>query len=760
MSSKAANNKKMKKLTPEKRQAFVRLNNAKQVGNYELPDTVTSNGKGKGKSTEPDHRIPCPGVPSTPPPRIPQPWEKLLCDETIKKDIDDDVIKGTTRSPGLTKARRRKRVQDMEMDKTPTASRAKSRKRDIKLSSPTGNQVKERPSTPLGDIEFQNYTLTSSILAKALGSGRSAKSKNSLENDVEIERNMGSEASSGSEMDVEEENLLKNAIAKDLDEPNPTEAVELMRLDAEEDQAIRGMVESDADVLNFDWSSKYKNFEGVREAFSGPSGPTFNTSGMSPLRVFEQIWNTSIIDHIVTETNNYARQLQDQRAQKRSSRISRWKEATREEIWRFLSILMLQSLVVNNVEKEYWYPSNDHLRIGNFNKIMTHNRFLLIKRCLHFIDNSSLPARPSKLDKIMPVIAHLNDKFSTLYLPEQNLAIDESLLLWQGRLSFAQKIATKRAREGIKSYEICESRTGYLWKMEIYTGKRHLYAPQEACPVPIEGQKAEHRLNNATSQIVLNLMRPLLGKGHTLVMDNYYNSPLLSRLLKAKHRTDTMGTLRLSREFIPEGLKTKTKKNMKSGEVCFSSTKDICVLVYMDKNIVPMISTFHPPEVGGKSKYGYYKYKPKVIADYNLSMGGIDQKDQLLSSYPIERNRNLSWYKKLFRRLLNVSIHNASVIYNHGRTGSHKLVNRSFRLQLLTEMLKKYSPDTPQTPQQPQPPPSQMHLPVKVKTQRCRLCYRNKVRRTTVWRCGTCQVNLCIDGCYAVHHRDLESESL
>lgn len=127
-------------------------------------------------------------------------------------------------------------------------------------------------------------------------------------------------------------------------------------------------------------------------------------------------------------------------------------------------------------------------------------------------------------------------------------------------------------------------------------------------------------------------------------------------------------------------------------------------------------------------------------------MGGVDRKDQLLSSYHLERSRNLCWYKKLFRRLLNVSILNASIIYDHDRTGSAKLGNRTFRTRLIQEMLEKYT-----SPKYLPTPPNalaQMHLPVKTKTQRCKMCYQNKVRRTTVWRCGTCQVNLCIEGCY------------
>lgn len=100
---------------------------------------------------------------------------------------------------------------------------------------------------------------------------------------------------------------------------------------------------------------------------------------------------------------------------------------------------------------------------------MTYNRFVLIKRLLHFsdpTDNQTLTNDEKKLQKIQPVIDHLQKKFCSLYLPRQEIAIDESLLKWQGRLSFAQKIATKAAKVGVKSYELCESDTGYhlYWK--------------------------------------------------------------------------------------------------------------------------------------------------------------------------------------------------------------------------------------------------------------------------------------------------------
>ncbi|CAH2039920.1 unnamed protein product, partial [Iphiclides podalirius] len=53
----------------------------------------------------------------------------------------------------------------------------------------------------------------------------------------------------------------------------------------------------------------------------------------------------------------------------------------------------------------------------------------------------------------------------------QEIAIDESLLKWHGRLSFSQKIKSKAAQIGVKTYELCESSSGYLWRFFVYAGK-------------------------------------------------------------------------------------------------------------------------------------------------------------------------------------------------------------------------------------------------------------------------------------------------
>ena len=123
---------------------------------------------------------------------------------------------------------------------------------------------------------------------------------------------------------------------------------------------------------------------------------------------------------------------------------------------------------------------------------------------MHFNNNDNIETYqgPSKLFKIYPVLSHLNTKFQILYLPGQNIAIDEFLTLWRGRITFRQYIPSKSSKVGIKSYELCESSSGYLWSFIIYTGKDIMF--QTAF---ISGD------TNETATIVLSPVEPLLKMG-------------------------------------------------------------------------------------------------------------------------------------------------------------------------------------------------------------------------------------------------------
>lgn len=582
-------------------------------------------------------------------------------------------------------------------------------------------------------------------------------------------------AGSGSDAEPSQEGVAVDGMAQEVTAQTesdvvmdlPPELTERLRhIDSACDASICRLLP--ADRFSFNWSNDLAAFQGVRETFTGIPGPTFQFMDMEPVDVFLKFWDDAIMDMIVAETNRYAEAHQAGVTQ--AARSTRWKPTNRAELYTFFGLMMHQGLNPLTVEKEYWVSQSFVTAMPNWRTVISYDRWILLKKFLHFADNSKRPESLStegrKLFKIQPIVDHLNSKFQTLYLPNQNIALDESLLKWHGHLSFIQKIATKAAKAGIKSYELCESQTGYLWKFSIYAGKDSHSA--EVLDSQPGGSTEAEAPQGVTAKIVYDLASGLFNKGYTIVMDNFYNSPLLARCLKL-NGMDCYGTLRLNRDSVPESLKSTKKTSLKTGNIIHSNSGDVCVIVWKDVGLVNMLSTYHSPTVGMAEKYGSSKYKPTIVLDYNASMGGVDMKDALLAGFPLERKRNQIWYKKLFKRLLNASILNAYVIY---RWNNVNIKHRDFRRQVADGLLNKFSTkfDTGRisTPVQmveqgsgymnrnPRPVLQNNHYNIKNDDKErptCEWCKISGKRNRTTRKCDVCNVPLCNDCMKPYHSR-------
>ena len=58
-----------------------------------------------------------------------------------------------------------------------------------------------------------------------------------------------------------------------------------------------------------------------------------------------------------------------------------------------------------------------------------------------------------------------------MYTPEQQLAIDETLIMFKGKVHFRQFIPIKPGRSGIKAFTLAESTSGNVLNSKVYTGK-------------------------------------------------------------------------------------------------------------------------------------------------------------------------------------------------------------------------------------------------------------------------------------------------
>ncbi|XP_050675463.1 piggyBac transposable element-derived protein 4-like [Leptidea sinapis] len=484
-----------------------------------------------------------------------------------------------------------------------------------------------------------------------------------------------------------------------------------------------------------------------REHFVGASGPMIGSSA-SPYASFVSIWDRPIMEHIAKETNRYAQEyathLINRGKMRPSNRITLWTETDVDELYVYFALVTAMGIVLKTRIEDYWTTDMTIFSTPGFSISMPIKRFQLLSRYLHFIDNSQFSTNIShsqaKIFKLQPIVQHLNLKFSTLYSLSQNIALDENLTQWKGWLDFKQFIPTKASAVGIKSYELCDSRTGYLWRFEVHAGG--------------ESETNQELISGSIPNLVLRLLRGLEHRGHTVWMDSYYNSPVLARVLKTLG-FDCVGTLRTNRQFVPDLIRNLKSSDMRKGQVCGCTSGDVNLMVWRDQNHVAMISTYHGVGVSDN--------KPILIKDFSVCMEGVDKKDQTVSMYPMERKRTMIWYKQFFRRLLNVSIWNSYIIHKHF---TPTIEHRAFRMELVTQILQHHLRRTELSLVTMRGVPKfsdevLSHFPTFLPlfptgtkgSRQKRRCYRCKI--LTHFVCRACNVALCFNtqaSCFILHH--------
>jgi len=469
----------------------------------------------------------------------------------------------------------------------------------------------------------------------------------------------------------------------------------------------------------------------------------------TPLCVFKEVLCDDFYEIIVRETNRYA----TQRSREEHTKIKeQWYPVTKDEVRAYFALCIIMSQIKKSKIDMYW-SKRAVLETPIFSKVMPRKRFLAITHYLHFIDNETVSTE-DRIRKVRSVVDFLNARFQNLYVPEENIVIDESLMKFKGRLNYVLFIASKRARFGIKFYKLCESSSGYCYRFQIYTGQDKIQGSGE--PV--------------SERIVMELAEPLLGKGYTLFLDNWYSSPNLYKMLHAKN-TNVVGTVRKNRKNMPKEL---TSYKLKKGEVRTLSSKGILSLRWHDKKDVYILSTKHSKaemvdtgkprrKKGGEAET---VLKPTCVLEYNRGMGGVDKQDQSLACFPLMR-KCTKGYKKIFFYMFDVAIYNAYVLYSKLPT-SQKQSIVNFRLNIAEDMLCNLSlPDYPTRGRRSQSEcPTRLqakhwahfpeHIPATNKKQhpakRCHVCVKHNIRSETTWQCKTCLVPLHITKCFEMYH--------
>ena len=306
-----------------------------------------------------------------------------------------------------------------------------------------------------------------------------------------------------------------------------------------------------------------------------------------PHEAFEFLMNRDILQNIANWTNEKAQSFLPTPTTKVNGII--WRPVDVGILYIYFALVMLMGVI--RLPKLAMYWSHGPL-IGGPKifcaKIMSRNKFFNIQKFLRF----SSPGQANKKDprtRIESFLSLLRGRCQLMVDPGEHIAVDESLILWKGRLLFKIFIRTKRSRFGIKVFFTCpgaERWQGYSWNFEVYYGTMsNLDVPG----VPDNLSKSE--------VIVVKMMQGLLDAGRQVITDNWYTSIRLAYYLKAR-LTDITGIMLAKRGVPAQMVKEHLNKKMST----FMRKGDILICKYEDCKTVYSLTTRYLAETMEKTK--------------------------------------------------------------------------------------------------------------------------------------------------------------
>lgn len=572
--------------------------------------------------------------------------------------------------------------------------------------------------------------------------------ENSSDDDISSDDSVADPLWSPSESE-EDDNTTEDiaAIIRHLQEDEDGE--EMVHDEGEVSEAARNEDIGRGNVEWMEYEGRHKTF-----TFTGKSGLQTDIAGnISPFDAFSLFVDDDVLDFIVRETNRYADQVITSTRTSRHSRLSKWAPTCKDEMKKFLGLLMWMGLNRRSSIQSYW--STKPIYQNNIPaNTMSRNRFELLLRMIHFSDNETVQPT-NRLCKITPLIDILHTKFQEIFYPDENFVIDETLVPWRGRLVFRQYIPNKAHKYGIKLFKLCSSE-GYTWNSKIYAGKSEDY----------------DKTVGLARTVCEDLSQGLLNEGRTLFVDNFYTSYELALSFLQK-KTHVVGTVRQNKKNIPKDV---VLKKLERGEITAKEDENgIMVMKWRSTRDVRLLSTKHAPTMvesrdrntpSTSKRARKSTSKPLVVCDYNKGKIGIDISDQMCS-YATTLRKGVKWYRKLgIEYLLGICIVNALVVY---KTATQKQAKITwFREEITANLL-----DLPKSAEKRENPTCRnVHvLSTKVdqnnkKVRRmCVLCYANlkktdgrvaarkKVRQVSTF-CHDCENEpfMCLE-CFGKHHQ-------
>ena len=156
---------------------------------------------------------------------------------------------------------------------------------------------------------------------------------------------------------------------------------------------------------------------------------------------------------MATETNRYADQFRANNPDRsQHSRFNAWEETNISDMKAYVALQIAMGLCQKHELADYW--EKYWLTSVNFSDVMSKNRYFLLNSFIYFVNNDELRPHQSEegFDKLYRVkslmdLCEPRYRCNKVYAPVRDLAIDESVIKFKGRVSFRQYMGENKNNE-------------------------------------------------------------------------------------------------------------------------------------------------------------------------------------------------------------------------------------------------------------------------------------------------------------------------
>ncbi|XP_052218050.1 piggyBac transposable element-derived protein 4-like [Dreissena polymorpha] len=313
----------------------------------------------------------------------------------------------------------------------------------------------------------------------------------------------------------------------------------------------------DAEAADDNWTDDFSplRFDEFNEQPGERLPDGFDVDTATPMDYFWLLFSPQLLQSIVGHTNGY---FDWKMAQLDIPTDLRWQDTTEEEMRAFLAINILMG--INQLPNaEMFWSSNPFINNAGITNTMKCNRFQKLVR---------------------PVMESVSRTFQDIYTLNKEVSIDEAMIAFTGRLSFRQYMPAKPIKRGIKVWMLCDARTAFLARFEVYLG------PQN--------NQTEHGLGD---NVVMRLVDHIYHFFGWLFFDNFFTGiPLMKELLEKG--LYACGTVRVNRKGFLSQLKKPAEVRQRGDfKIMQMGDTNLTATVWQDTRLVHHLFTLRDPIV-------------------------------------------------------------------------------------------------------------------------------------------------------------------